>query len=141
MFLFIVGCGALTQFNRSDKDAVISIVEAQEGGIVTRPADLSVLVGDRVLFVNHTDYTINLNLEWGDGKKEPAGTISPFSTRRLAISTLGEVRYTLFFSSSRNFGKYSGTVTVVGDSPEQGKPTVPKSHPPPFLFPFERMLI
>jgi hypothetical protein len=138
LLVLISGCAALHRAS-SDGEPVISIFNAGEG-IAARPTDLTLSPGQQVVFSNHSDYEINLDLDFGDGETQAIGIISPLANRRISLVKPGEVRYTLHFASARNFGTFSGRLTVE-EKPDEMKEKEPSPDQAPEPSPSEPVII
>jgi hypothetical protein len=141
VFLLLVLISGCATFHRSSSDGgpVISIFNAGEG-IAARPADLTLSAGQQVVFSNHSDYEISLDLDFGSGETETIGTISPLANRRISLVKPGEVRYILHFASARNFGMFSGRL-LVEESPGEKKEKEPSPDQAPEPSPSEPVII
>jgi hypothetical protein len=135
LLLLISGCVSIRHEEGPRQEPVISIFNAGEGGISARPVDLTVSPGQGVVFSNHSDYDISLNLDFGNGETESIGIIPPLSSNRVDLEKPGEVRYILHFSSARNFGEISGKLTIEEgqrekeQSPDRAPAPSPSSEP------------
>ncbi|HET6371447.1 MAG TPA: hypothetical protein VFG95_09635 [Nitrospiria bacterium] len=136
---FLVGCRSLAPEGEAGAEPVISIYNS-ENGIVTRPADLRLDVGSGVVFMNHTTYDLTLAFDFGKGTARVVQRILPFSSStRIAAVQPGEIHYTLYFTSAKNFGQTSGIVTVGEGVPKEERPE--KKPPAPEPNPSEPVII
>jgi hypothetical protein len=141
-FLFqtlLNGCRSLAPAGEAGEEPVISIYNGEDG-IVTRPADLRIDVGSGVVFMNHTNYDLTLAFDFGEGTARVVQRILPFSSStRIAAVQPGEIHYTLYFTSAKNFGQTSGVVTVGEGALKEERPG--KKPPAPAPNPSEPVII
>jgi hypothetical protein len=135
----LIGCRSLAPSGEAGAEPVISIFDSEDG-IVARPADLRLDVGSGVVFMNHTKYDLTLAFDFGEGTARVVQRILPFSSStRIAAAKPGEIHYTLYFTSAKNFGQTSGIVTVGEGIPKEERPE--KKPPAPEPNPSEPVII
>lgn len=81
------------------------------------PPLLRVQPGQNVTWTNHTNYEIQINFESDQAGERPS-LIRPFSAVRGKFDQEGTYSYTLVYSSSKTFGRVTGTI-VVGNPPQR----------------------
>lgn len=127
-----VGCAALSA--RGSEEAEIRISDTLVGGNPEiSPPLLKVRPGQRVVWSNNTNYQIQIQFE-----PDQAGAISerpsfihPLSVAGGKFEEAGSYTYTLVFSSSKNFGRVTGTIVVESPDPPREKtaPAPPEEAP------------
>ncbi len=101
--------------------------------IQVSPPLLRVEPGQNVTWTNNTNYEIQINFE-SDQTDERPSLLRPFSAVRGKFEQEGTYSYTLVYSSSKTFGRVTGTI-VVGNPPQRERS--PQRRPKEVLPPEE----
>jgi hypothetical protein len=130
VFVSFTSCASI-----STREATSEIRISREmmgAGLELSPLLLRVEPGQKV--TNQTTYEIQINFESEEPIEEAPSLIQPFSAVRGRFDREGTYSYTLIYSSSKTFGRVTGTI-VVGN-PRQKERPLPR-RPKEFLPPEE----
>lgn len=104
------------------------------------PPALQIEPGQRVVWINHTNYDLQINFDPGHFAGEHPSFIPAFSSARGLFDEEGTYSYTLVYSAPKTFGRVTGTIVVGNPRPKEGpRPGPPAERPPrerlPEIFP------
>lgn len=107
----IVGCASLSS-NPPGEAAQIQIAPSDLGtGLEVHPPVVRIAPGGKVSWTNQTTYDLQINFEPSPSEKSPA-FISQNSSAEMVFDEAGTYSYTLFYSSTKTFGKVTGKIIV-----------------------------
>ena len=109
-----------------------SVVGAE---LEVNPPLLQIQPGQKVIWTNQTMYEIQINFDSDQSTGERPSLIRPLSAVRGQFDQEGTYSYTLVYSSSKTFGRVTGTI-VVGN-PRQKETPLPRK--PREVFPPEEI--
>lgn len=132
----LVSFTACASISAREKTPEIQIVGSVVGADITlNPPLLKIEPGQNVTWTNQTTYEIQINFDSDQAAEGRPSLIRPFSAVRGKFDHEGTYSYTLVYSSSKTFGRVTGTI-VVGN-PQQKEEPLPKR--PKDLVPGERI--
>ena len=135
LFIFLLllsGGGCASWQGREGVWPEIQISDTSTGGsLELSPPLLTIEPGERVVWINHTTYEIQIEFEPGEKIQERPFFISPFSRAVGRFDREGTYSYTLTFSSSRTFGRVKGSIIVQNKPSEKGTPEAPPTEETP----------
>ena len=131
VFVSLAACASMSAPREAVPEIMIS-GSAIGAEIQVSPPLLKVDPGQKVVWTNRTNYEILINFESESSGGDRPSLIRPFSAVRGTFDREGTYSYTLVYTSSKTFGKITGTI-VVGNPPEREKslPRRPKEVSPP----------
>lgn len=120
VFISLAACASISAPREALPEIMISgsVIGAE---IQVNPPLLKVDPGQKVVWTNRTNYEIQINFESDSSSGDRPSLIHPFSAVRGTFDREGTYSYTLVYTSSKTFGKVTGTI-VVGNPTEREKP-------------------
>lgn len=132
-FIVFISLNACASMSARESTPEVMISGSVVGAdIQLNPPVLKVEPGQKVVWTNRTNYEIQINFESDPSSGDRPSLILPFSAVRGQFDREGTYSYTLVYTSSKTFGRVSGTI-VVGNPPpaEKALPKKPKESSPP----------
>lgn len=109
----------------------IRIVGSVVGAAIElNPPILRIEPGQKVVWSNHTTYDLQINFEPGDADPGRPSFIPKLSSVPSKFEKAGTYSYTLIYSSSKTFGRVTGTIVVGGESEESAPDKAPREREP-----------
>jgi plastocyanin len=119
IFVSLAACASMPAREAAQEIMISGSVEGAE--IQLNPPLLRIDPGQKVIWTNRTDYEIQINLESDSSSGDRLSLIRPFSAVRGTFDREGTYSYTLVYTSSKTFGKVTGTI-IVGNPPHRERP-------------------
>jgi plastocyanin len=131
--VFFTACASMSAREKIPEIQIAGSVVGAE--ITLNPPLLIIEPGQKVTWTNQTTYEIQINFDSDQTAEDRPSFIRPFSAVRGKFEHEGTYSYTLVYSSSKTFGRVTGTIIVGNPHQEEPLPKRPQDRVPPEKIP------